>query len=276
MEDDTPGVTSTDSPPAPQSQLTADDLRTAESIPPADRPMQNIVGEFNRKYGALNQKIDGILNWINTQAASPPVQSQAAPAGQGQVSNEELWRLAQQGDRQAFEAYQARIADQQLSQRLQAASWEQTVDRQMEAILRTYPVLQDANHPLTQHANAALTLLLRRGYPNNRATMLEAAKTAIADRPDIVSELHQQGAVASGAARRTAAQAAQAGATGVSHRSDQARTTAPKALTQEQKDLAARMNVKDPEGARKRFLQRQQDGRSHFGAVSAFINEEEL
>lgn len=261
---DNTGVTSTGSP---------DVDSTSGVVLPDDRPAQNIKAEFDRKFAAQQQKVDAILNWIQTQAAQPQPQPQQSSA---ELTDEELWQQAQQGNRQAFELYQQRIADRRIRVQAQQAGYVQSVDRQLAAIMNKYPVLQDASHPLTQTANMAYSLLLQQGYPQGRATLLEAAKTAIADRPDLIAELQGASAVTADRSRRTAAQSAQSGATGVTHRQDSTPTTQPKALTPDELSLARKMGVKDPQKSKERFLQRQQEGKSSLGAVAGFVREEDL
>lgn len=260
MDDNTQGVNSTGSPSVDTS---ADNVTL-----PEDRPAQNLKAEFDRKYGSLQTKVDAVLNWIQSQAAQPtPQQSQPT-----EVTDEELWQEAQRGNRQAFEAYQLRMTDRRINQQSRAASYARSVDQQLAAIMNKYPVLQDANHPLTQTANLAYALLLQQGYPSNRATLLEAAKTAIADRPDLVSELH--GSVGTQQTRRTASQMAQSGAMGATHRQDST-PAQTKALTPAEADLARRMGVKDPNKSKERFLQRQQGGVSSVSPTIGVIAREE-
>lgn len=264
MDQDQTGVNPPESP-------TEDTTAAANVMLPEDRPAQNIKAEFDRKFGAISQKVDAVLNWIQSQATAPQQQSQ--PQQTADVSDEELWQASQRGDRQAFEAWTQRQTDRRIAQQMQAVGYAQSVSRQMQAILAKYPVLNDPNHPLTMTANTAFQLLLQQGYPRNQATLLEAAKTAIADRPDIIAEL--QGGGGASVSRRSAAQHAQAGATGVSHRQD-ATPIQPRALSNDELALAKRMGVKDPSKSKERFLQRQQEGKSSLGGVAAFIREEEL
>ena len=243
-----------------------------------DRPVQNVVAEFNRKFAKTQQQLDTVLQWIASQAVTQQAPRQPAAVDKTQVSDEDLWALAQQGDRQAFEMYQERIADRRIKQEATVQNRARLVQGQLTALMGKYPVLNNAQHPLTQYVNAAYQAYLGQGYPAGQETLLEAAKTAIADRPDLVAELHAQGAVAREGARRSATQTAQSGVTGASHRqsSTPANSTATKALTPEQRDLARRMGVKDGRKSIERFLQRQQDGQSSLGGVRAFVNEEEL
>lgn len=243
----------------------------------SDRPVQNVVAEFNRKFAKTQQQLDTVLQWIASQAVTPQQQTAPRQADKTQVSDEDLWALAQQGDRQAFEMYQERIADRRIKQDNAAQNKTRLVQGQLAALMGKYPMLNNGQHPLTQYVTSAYQAYLGQGYPAGQETLLEAAKTAIADRPDLVAEIYNAGANARESGRRSATQSAQSGVTGVSHRQSQTPTNSQaKPLTPDQRALAKRMGIKDPAKAVKNFLQRQEDGLSSMGGVRAFVNEEEL
>lgn len=244
----------------------------------SDRPEKNWVAEFKRKQERQAQQLDAVLQWIATQQQPQRVTPAPQPAAaSGQVSDDDLWAAAQGGDRQAFELYQQRIADRRISEQLTAQNRQQLVMGQLNALVGRYPVLRDPSHPLTQTVNQAYALLVQQGYPTGQATLLEAAKTAIADRPDLVAELHTAGAQAREQSRRTATQTAQAGVTGASHRQDASpRQGNVRQITRDEAALARRMGVSDPAKAKERFLKRQEAGQSALGAVSGYINAEDL
>jgi hypothetical protein len=231
------------------------------------------AGEFGRRFGKLETQLQTMMSYIATQQAAvqrPQVQERAT----GTPTDEELWSAAQTGDRPAFEEYQRRIARRELQAQQQTTGRQNLVEVQLSALSQKYPVLNDSSHPLTQKAQTAYQLLVNNGYPANRATLLEAAKTAVADSPDLVSEIYSQGSVAREHARQSGVRTAQSGVTGVSHRqtpsSQQPRVT----VNEVEGNLAARMlpynprrpDEKTPEqraaGAKKRFLERQQAGLS--------------
>ena len=273
-------VTQADPSPAEANlEANADPTPVSGEAQAGDRPVQNIVAEFNRKLGKtqdeLNRKIDAVLNYL----ASTPQQTRPVPSqGQGEVTDEDLWRMAQQGDRLAFEQYQTRIADRQVQQRLTADRSQNMVVSQLNTLVTKYPVLRDASHPLTQHAHQAYAVLTQNGYPANQATLLEAAKTAIADRPDLVSEIYAQSGQTREQSRQTATTRAQAGVMGAQHRRDSAPASqGPQVkMSPASAELAKRMGVKDPKGAKERFLKRQESGQSALGSVRGFVNEEEF
>jgi hypothetical protein len=235
-----------------------------------------VVAEFNRKFSKLAQQQETILQWIASQAVTTQQQPNRPAVDKTQVSDEDLWALAQQGDRQAFELYQERIADRRIKQESAQQNRARLVQGQLAALMGKYPVLNNPQHPLTQYVNAAYQAYLQQGYPAGQETLLEAAKTAIADRPDLVAELHNAGATAREGVRRSATQVAQSGVTGASHRQAAPSPDQAKTLTPDQRALAKRMGIKDPSKAIKGFLQRQENGQSSLGGVRAFVNEEEL
>lgn len=233
-----------------------------------DRPVQNLAGEFNRKFGSLAQKVDQLTNLlaasIQSQQAPPPSASHSTDLRN--MSDDQLWDEAVKGNKDAFTLHQQRLAAKTYTQMRGVESEHQMIEGQIAAISQKYPVLRDANHPLTQHTNQAYQLYLRRGRPASNATWLEAAKTAIADRPDLVTELHSQTARASETARRRVA--GNQAVTGAAHRDAPGTPQVQFRTSKEDYQLAQRMGIKDPEGAKRRFLERQNDGRSSFGLVA--------
>lgn len=266
-----------DSSPAAEAPSTNADAASVTAAEGSDRPDKNWIAEFKRKQERTQQQLDAVLQYIATQAATPRVSAASPAASPAQLSDEDLWNAAQAGDRHAFELYQQRIADRRIAEQLTAQNRAQIVTGQLNALVARYPVLRDPSHPLTQHTNQAYTLLVQQGYPAGQATLLEAAKTAIADRPDLVAELHTQGQQAREQSRRTATSQAQTGVTGATYRQDPTPTRDQKTrVLPQEAQLAARMGIKDPKKAKERFLQRQQEGRSNLGAVAGFVNSEDF
>jgi len=273
---------------AEEQDVTAADSSPAEATTPETapvsgeardaRPVENWQAEFRRKQEKTQQQLDAVLSWIATQAQPQQRQSYTQPQQtQGQVSDEELLAAAQQGDVNASMLYQQRMLDRRLAERDQAMRKTQAVQGQLGALMRQYPVLNNPSHPLTQYVNQAYTVMVQQGYPAGQETLLDAAKTAIADRPDLIAELYTQGSQAREQSRRTAAQQAQTGVTGASYRQDPTpRQQGKKPITREQAELARRMGVPDPAKAIERFQKRREKGLSSFGAVGGFINEDDL
>ena len=262
MPDDTDVV------PAGEPSTPASPTPDTASVPAAvDRPIENLAGEMNRKFSQLRSQMDTLQQYLvaqqQSQAAIPPSQS-GKPA-----TDEELWGLAQQGNREAFNVYMERIADRKSDARFKEEDRQQRVERQLGTLALKYPVLNDTTHPLSQVATAAYQLLIQGGEPANRATLLEAIKLAIADRPDLVAEVYSRQMATPSATRR-----AQAGQTGNAPHT-MTPPTQPRKPTKAQLELAKRMGVPDPAKAMERFYKRQEAGQSHLGAVSSFVREEE-
>jgi hypothetical protein len=243
-----------------------------------ERPAKNYMAEYNRKMtkverqqAEIAQRLDALAQ-LMIQQQTPVSQAQSP----GQDTEEQLWSRAQAGDRLAFDEYMVRKARREVQQDRSVSNRAQMVASQMAALMQKYPVLNDGSHPLTQTAQAAYQLLLRSGYPANQETLLEAAKTAIADRPDLVSDLYTQGTQAREGARRSSTSVAQAGQTGTSVRQDSAQPKNAVIMRPGEAEIARRMGIKDPQKAKERFLQRQKDGQSALGAVSGFVREDEF
>src|SRR5438309_592581 len=111
---------------------------------PTDRPVENVLAEMNRKYSRLESQIGNVMNLLSQQ-----VQQTQAPA-KGPATDEELWSLAQQGDRSAFETYQERIADRRARAIMAENTRDSIVNQQLTALATRYPVFNDSTHPLTQ------------------------------------------------------------------------------------------------------------------------------
>ena len=270
--------------PAEPSTATQEDAAqsAAESVTqPAgdDRPVKNVVAEFNRKFTKVERQQMEVTEKLNQISQLLLAQHQQAPtprttAAPGAETDEELWGKAQMGDRLAFEEYQRRIARREYQQANAQNTRQQIVGAQFTALMQRYPYLNnDSSHPLTQIAQQAYQSLLQLGYPAGQATLLEAAKTAIADRPDLIDNLPSH--VREGA-RRNSASVAQAGQTGTTTRQDPAQPKNAVIIRPGEMEIARRMGIKDPKKAKERFLERQSKGQSALGAVSGFVREEDF
>lgn len=222
------------------------------------------AGEFGRRMKKIEERQEqmyaAILGQQQRFTAQPPAQTFGQPTSQ----KEELWARAQGGDRDAFEAYMELIGDKVYQRNQTQLGQKNYVEVQLAELSKLYPALNDSSHPLTQKAQLAYQLLVNSGKTADRATLLEAAKTAIADSPQLIAEMYSQGGAARERARANGVRSAQSGVTGVTYRQDPPRPAqgAVKELTQAEVDLAKRMGVKDPKGAKERFLKRQQSGQS--------------
>ena len=233
------------------------------------------AGEFGRRFGKLETQLQTMMSYIAAQQAAvqrPQVQQPTS----SQLTDEELWNLAQQGDRDAFVKHQERISQRVYQQQQQTTGRQNLVEVQLTALAQKYPVLNDSSHPLTQKAQTAYQLLVNAGYPANRATLLEAAKTAIADSPDLIAEEYGKGSVAREHARQSGVRTAQSGVTSVTYRQEPARQGNVRDLTQEEIALARRMGVKDPKGAKERFIKRQESKQSAVSHTLLPVLEQEM
>ena len=277
--DHTQGVTPGTAPAGTQD-VTVDPSPTAQAVttdpaPVADRSPEQMFRELQRKYEQQARTQEQILQYLQAVNTQPqPAQPQTQKAD---LTNEDLWALAQQGDRAAFELYQKRIAEQTYTEKQRVQSRAGIVDNQLRALFSRYPVLRDSSHALTQAVNMAYALYIQNGYPQGKETMLTAATAAIADNPELIASIQGQPSVTREASRQANVSARQAGVTGVTHRNAQTQSTLKtKPLTKEEIDLANRMGVKDPQGAKERFLKRNAEGKSNLGAVGGYVNAEDF
>ena len=274
---DSQGVTSTASPAegnVENTDVKAAGSSTAQGVtadsPTDGRTQDQMFRELQRRDQERQKQLDQVLAYLvsgQQQRQAPAVERKAPP------TDEELWAQAQQGDRIAFEEYQGRIAERKIAQHAGVTRNAQVVNGQLNALVNKYPVLNNPQHPLAQTTQQAYQLLLQNGYPAGPATLLDAAKTAIAERPDLIAEQYAQAGNAREQSRQDGTRRASSGQMGGT-RQDAPRTAQTK-VTPEQQALANRMGVKDPAGAVARFRKRQDAGQSSFGAVAAFIPEED-
>jgi hypothetical protein len=239
---------------------------------PAAPSMDAVTAEFNRRFGTLDDRLNTVVQYIASreqqQAPAPP------PQPPSQDPMDQLWQRAQQGDKQAFDTWVTARTQQTLAQQQAVQNDEAITDGQLRILLQRYPALNDATNPLTQAANLAFQLMTRHGKPATKATLLDAAKTAIADRPDLVAQMH-----ASTARERSRQGTIRQGQMGAGYRdSEPGQLPAGRKLSvsPESQQLAKRMGVKDPLKAKQNFLKRQEDGQSSLGAVAAFVREDEF
>ena len=193
---------------------------------------------------------------------------------------DQLWQRAQQGDKQAFDQWVTARTDQRMAQNQQVQSQDAITNGQLQILIQKYPAFNDATNPLTQRANLAFQLMTRAGRPATKETLLDAAKTAIADSPDLVAQMHAT--TARERSRQGAIGRQGQGQMGASYRdSEPGHLPAGRKLqlSPESFKLAQRMGINTPEKALKakqNFLKRQEDGQSSLGAVAAFVREDEF
>src|SRR5262245_59746690 len=83
---------------------------------PQDRPVQNVVAEFNRKFAAQGNQISQLTQAVSALANS--LKPAASPADNGHSVDDDLFARAQQGDKSAFEEWTNRKADARVGARL--------------------------------------------------------------------------------------------------------------------------------------------------------------
>ena len=262
-----------EAPPAPEAtEASAAPAPVTAENAPQGRTLDNLKAEFDRKQAKTQQQLDQVLAYLASMQAN---RQPAAPVAQPkELSNEDLWGMAQQGDRVAFEEYQRRIAREEQRRELTARDRVQTTQAQLSALMQKYPMFQDGTHALTQTATQAYQLMVRAGQPQDQSTLLDAMKTAIAERPDLIAEHYTQTSRASEQQRRSATQVSASGQTSVAHRRSPG---APSGLkpNQDQIAQAKRMGVRDPDGVMKRFYERQEKGQSSVSPMLKAVLESE-
>jgi hypothetical protein len=267
-------ATSTEDVTPESSTGTPDVTVSSTAAASADRTHEQMFRELQRKQAEQSEQIQQALGYIATLVAAKTPQQNPAP--NREMTDEELWTAAQNGDRDAFVLHQQRITDRRIAQQNQTQGRANIVDGQLRALFARYPVLSDPSHQLTKIVNQAYGLYVQNGYPQGKETMLEAAKTAIADSPELIAELLGTQPNRE-VARQDGVRRAQSGVTGVTHgRTPTAAGQKKLTISPEEVALAKRMGVKDPLKAKENFLKRNAEGTSSLGAVSAFVNPEDF
>lgn len=240
-----------------------------------------VTAEFNRKFGTLDDRLNTVVQYIASRDQQPQVQQAPPPSG-NQDPMDQLWQRAQQGDKQAFDQWVTTRAAQTVQQQQHAQNEENVINGQMRILLQRYPALNDATNPLTQKANLAFQLMTRNGRPANIATLLDATKTAIADSPELVTQMHAS--TARERARRGAVNQGQMGAGYRDAEPGQLPAGRKLQVSPDAMKLARRMGMQGDDKtvyekalkAKQRFLERQDHGLSQLGAVAAMVREDEF
>jgi hypothetical protein len=245
---------------------------------PGDRPIVNLKGEMDRKFGQQGRQINDLVAAVNRLAEfmAPRPEPQPIPGQRHQsLPDGEVLKLAQMGDAEALAELSRRSATQavQSAQRTQHAA--SAVEAQYRALFARYPCLGDPAHPLTQAAMQNDAVLGQAGVPQTPARGVQAILAAIADNPQMAA-----GAIAGtpvGAADQSRRQpttyirqegaAPRRGPTTVGGR--------PYVPTPKEREIAKRMGINDPAEAMKRFEARQQAGVSRVSPLVAAMFREE-
>lgn len=247
-----------------EQATTPEETATAEVTPIAPTPPtpQYVTQE---QFKAVEQALTTVAQHLAT--AMPARQAAPAPKSPEEISDEDLWSAAQQGNRQAFEMYQGRIARREFQTQYAQKTHDQTVLGQLTALYQKYPELGDPQHPLTQRAMAFKSALVQLGEPvQSRKTDLDAILRAVADSRDLISP-------------KTASptrQATPTGQMGAMHRQAETPEKAEDVkLTPDEGKLAKQMGVKDPRKAVKKFWERNENGTSRVSPnIAAAIDRQ--
>ncbi len=246
-------------------------------LAPDDRPAKNVLAEMNRKYTKIERQNADILAAIQSfqqqRAASAPVAP--SPVSGSEYTDEQLGQLAAAGNAEAIRIMVERQTQRATQAQFSQFAQTQTVTRALGELFTRYPMLRDdPAHPLTQAVYTARNQFLASGWQPGPQTDLEAIKAAIVNAPHLVPA--PSGAVPLDTTRRAGVTAQQSMEGAAPRRSPQSGQTAVvKPLDKKVAGIAQRMDVKDPQGSLKRFMERQSGNRSTVSPViSQAVREE--
>ena len=238
----------------------------------SDRPFGNYKAEVDRKLTKVERQIGEIAAYLGAmQQVAPKPREAEEPR---EYSDAELLSMARAGSDEAMSLYVQRKVSSSQAAQASVDRADLLVKTQLASLYRAYPVLiQDASHPLTQAAVQAKRLLMANGYPEGYQTDLEAAKTAIADYPDLAANARVGSPRVSEDARRGAV-TTQQDVEGRTVRRGAAAQAAEK-ISDRSVDLANRYGVRDPKKARERFWKNQSAGKSSVSPTLSILLREE-
>ena len=263
--------------PVPVEATEAEPVETMP-LAPDNRPEKNVLAEMNRKYTKIErqqQEILAALQSFQQRAPAPTPVTPQASAG-NEYSDEQLGQLAAAGNAEAIRLLVQRQTERATQAQFSQFSQTQTVQRALGELLARYPMLRDdTNHPLTQAVYAARNQFLASGWTPGAQTDLEAIKAAIVNAPHLAQT--QPGGPMTEPTRRAGVTAQQSMEGAASRRSPQTgQTQSVKPLSKDVAGIAKRMGIKDPHNSLKRFMDRQQTGRSTVSpAVQQAVREHE-
>lgn len=246
-----------------------------------NRPLQNVRAEFDRKLGRLEQTLEqrfGTLTDAVNRLAVPPASAVApvnAPSGAKEYTDEELLEEMSQGSKQATKMYTERVAARQAQMTAMANEAQRIIAQQINMLGGKYPQLRDPKHPLAQAVAFARTSLISAGWPNNAATFLEAIKTTLIDRDDLVAEIRSSTTRAKDTSRGFAAFRSSAAGTPPAPKATIPVKSAATTLSPKERAVAARMGVKDPAKSKERFYKRHEEGQSSVSPTVAMIVDQQ-
>ena len=256
-----------------------DTLADETPLAPDARPTRNVLAEIQRrdrqgqerltKIERQQQEILAALQAMQTRPAPPP----PAQAG-GDYTDEQLGQLAAAGNAEAIRLLVDRQTQRSTAAQFSQFAQAQTVQRALGELFTRYPMLrEDTSHPLTQAVYAARSALLAQGWQPGAQTDLEAIKAAIVNAPHLVPGPASAGSDTTRRAGVTAQQSMEGAAPRRSPQSGQTQSVRP--LDKQVAGIAQRMSIKDPHNSLKRFMDRQQAGRSTVSpAIQQAVREE--
>lgn len=234
--------------PTPPEVDVAPTEPVAQAAPPADTPTRF---DFDR------------LERMLTDVVSRLPASQGAPKSVDEVSDDELYRLATNGNQAAFQQWTQRQAERVVTTRLKQSDRDRMTVDQLKAIYTKYPELSQSGHALNTRLGAFYAALQQMGEPATQETHLQAALRAVAESRDVIGSRP----VAPARAPATGQQPAQ-------HRQPTSGAAGPP-ISPAEADLAQKMGVKDPAKAMAKFWERNGSGRSRVSPnIAAALNME--
>lgn len=264
-----PSDSSSDQNPVPVSDPSPSQDVANEALS-GDRPVKNLQAEMNRKVSALEAANNQLQSQLTNVAAYVAALFENRVAPQQAQNEQQLWAAAAQGDPAATSA----VIQQQVAQQVAVATAQnreaQQVQTRAQTLLEKYPDFKSADTPLCQVALSYKQSLLQSGF-RGLAADVRAMEAAIADNPQLVASRVHAPAVAGEIARQGAVATAATGQMGSSGRRAPVNRKDDELppLTEREHQIAARMGIKDGVAARKRFFERQRQGRT---AVSPLVS----
>ena len=226
-------------------ETTETPLETA--APTQQAPQYVTYDQFKGLESALSQVAQALM-----QRPAQPV-----PQTTQEVSDQELYTLATQGNQEAFRLLQERQADRVVTKRLTESERRGRTEAQLRELYAKYPELSQSGHVMNTRLGAFYQALTRMGDPESQETHLQAALRAVAESRDVITQRPTQ------PARNVAAgQIAPQG-------QRPAATPALPTVTAEEVALAQKMGIKDPAKAKAKFWERNQKGQSRVSPTIA-------
>src|SRR3990167_3855533 len=243
------------------------------------RPTRNVLAEIQRRDRDRQQQLTKIerqqleiLAAVQAMQTRPAVPAPTAPGSD--YTDEQLGQLAAAANPEALRLLVERQTQRAAASHMQQFTQGQAVQAGITEFFRQYPMLrEDPQHPLTQAVYATRNRMLASGWAQNLQTDLEAITKTIATAPHLAVAAQPVPQDTTRRAGVTAQQSMDGAAPRRSPQSGQTQQVRP--LDKQVAGIARRMNIKDPQGSLKRFMDRQQAGRSTVSpAIQQAVREE--